>query len=216
MDSVSGRTTTGSSAPSPEVIRHHEPKTELRGPWKQVWLWIDPTRRCNISCRLCYARPSHGPDDLKPQTFCEILDSLTASNSLTIRELTLNWRGEPLMNPAFESLLEILRTRRVKFPLQFHTNCTLLTPDRAAKIVESIGSMPLRIYLSIDGGSEASHDANRGRGTFQRAVTGAMNLIRARGSRANLQLILYDDVARAIQRPDPSRAREVRERQLHR
>ena len=156
-----------------------------------MWLWVDPTRRCNISCRLCYARPGQAPQDLSPQVFATLLDRIEGSSEHRICELTLNWRGEPLMNPAFEDLLHILRARGVTYPVQFHTNCTLLTPGRARKLIQAIGTMPSRIYLSLDGGSRASHDANRGVGTFQRAVTGALSLVSARGRRRTPRLILY-------------------------
>ena len=32
----------------------------------KLWLWIDPTRRCNLKCALCYTKASHAASDLTP------------------------------------------------------------------------------------------------------------------------------------------------------
>src|SRR3546814_13873951 len=70
-----------------------------------IWLWIDPTSRCNLACRLCYTKFSHGKLDLEPSQREETLGRLAASDTLEVKGIHLNWRGEPLMNPRFNELL---------------------------------------------------------------------------------------------------------------
>ena len=154
-----------------------------------VWLWIDPTRRCNLSCRHCYTRPSHAAEDLTPDRLNDFLKRIVQAAEIVPQELTLNWRGEPLMNRDYPTLLAMVRKSGLRCPVQFHTNAMLLTPALASAIVHAAG--PLRIFLSIDGGSEASHDRNRGEGSFRRALRGAWNLMAARGARDNPRVILY-------------------------
>lgn len=144
----------------------------------KVWLWVDPTRRCNLSCELCYTKLSHAQQDLSPKDFEAILDNVEADPSLDISLVHLNWRGEPLLNPRFTELLDVLARRPRPLPAHWHTNGTIIHPKLAAAIVAHSG--PQMIYVSIDGGNERVHDANRGRGTFRSSIAGARTLLKAR------------------------------------
>lgn len=145
------------------------------------WLWIDPTRRCNLKCSLCYTRDGQGIEDLTPETFSAILDGLQAATSVTYQQLALNWRGEPTLNPDLWRFVNELLRRRPPFPVEFHTNGTRLTPELSAQLA-SIDA-DYSINVSVDGGSEPSHDANRGKGTFRRSLRGLRRLLDARGQR---------------------------------
>src|SRR4051812_2378069 len=101
---------------------------------RRVWLWIDPTRRCNLACSLCYTKESHSKDDLHPESLAMMLDNIERSSSIVVQQLTFNWRGEPLMN-----LLGLLRDRQPRYSVDFHTNGTLITERLAASIMENIG-----------------------------------------------------------------------------
>jgi sulfatase maturation enzyme AslB (radical SAM superfamily) len=164
-------------------------QTSLQEGRRPVWLWIDPSRRCNIQCRLCYTLDGQGEAYLTPKMLESILAAIAESRTAAPRELTFNWRGEPLMNKDFETLLAILRDRGPDCPRQFHSNAMLFSRRRAAAIAANAGEM--RIFLSIDGGTPESHDANRGAGTFSRALRGARELLRAREVNPALQVILY-------------------------
>lgn len=144
----------------------------------KLWLWVDPTRRCNLSCELCYTKLSHAQEDLSPEDFEAILDNVESDPSLEINLVHLNWRGEPLLNPRFTDLLDVLSRRPRQLPAHWHTNGTILHSKLAAAIVAHSG--PQMIYISIDGGTEALHDANRGRGTFRSSIAGAWTLLKAR------------------------------------
>jgi MoaA/NifB/PqqE/SkfB family radical SAM enzyme len=167
-----------------------------------VWLWIDPTRRCNLACELCYTKPSHAGDDLRPEDLEIFLERITEDPAVVPQELTFNWRGEPLMNKRFCELLRVLDRSRLTCPVQFHTNAMLLTPRKAASIVDSAG--PLRIFVSIDGGNARRHDENRGQDSFRRAIRGAWNLLAARGELENPRIILYQlDLGEPLDQYDP-------------
>ncbi|WP_372424811.1 radical SAM protein [Salinarimonas chemoclinalis] len=147
--------------------RHRDPQP--------IWLWLDPTTRCNLECRLCYTKQSHGKLDLEPEDLDAALAKLTASPALEVKGIHLNWRGEPLMNPRFEELLAVTRAALPDVKLQWHTNGTMLTRKR----VRSILAVPVRhkIFVSIDGGNALSHDLNRGAGTFEKTLRGLETLL---------------------------------------
>ncbi|MGJ3263267.1 MAG: radical SAM protein [Salinarimonas sp.] len=140
-----------------------------------IWLWLDPTTRCNLECRLCYTKQSHGKLDLEPDDLAAALAKLTASPALAVKGIHLNWRGEPLMNPRFEELLAVTRAALPDVTLQWHTNGTMLTRKR----VRSLLAVPVRhkIFVSIDGGNALSHDLNRGAGTFEKTLRGLGTLL---------------------------------------
>jgi MoaA/NifB/PqqE/SkfB family radical SAM enzyme len=144
-----------------------------------IWLWIDPTTRCNLACRLCYTKQSHGKLDLEPDELERVLARLAVSPSIEVKGIHLNWRGEPLMNPRFDKLLEITRRLLPDSPLQWHTNGTLLTQKR----VDQILTVPVthKIFVSLDGGNAISHDLNRGQGMFRKTMDGLRRLLDARG-----------------------------------
>ncbi len=140
-----------------------------------VWLWLDPTTRCNLSCRLCYTKASHGTADLQPHDLAHVLRSLRASPALEVKSIHLNWRGEPLMNPHFAQLLATVQDIMPDVALQWHTNGTMLTRRRVQEIMDVCFAHT--IFVSIDGGDAASHDRNRGPGTFRKTMAGLRTLL---------------------------------------
>ncbi|WP_158915225.1 radical SAM/SPASM domain-containing protein [Caulobacter sp. S45] len=168
-----------------------------------VWLWLDPTTRCNLACRLCYTKQSHGKLDLDPNDLERALLKLRASPMVAVKTIHLNWRGEPLMNPKFAELLAVTRRILPDVPLQWHTNGTMLT----AKRVREILAVPYshKIFVSIDGGNSRSHDLNRGEGTFRKTLTGLRKLLDARGDdRSRVCVGVYQiDLNEPIEAYDP-------------
>ena len=75
----------------------HTPRAESSAiDGSPVWLWLDPTTRCNLACRLCYTKLSHGKDDMTPKDLRRMLCDLRDSASVDVQTIHLNWRGEPL------------------------------------------------------------------------------------------------------------------------
>jgi sulfatase maturation enzyme AslB (radical SAM superfamily) len=153
-----------------------------------LWIWLDPTRRCNLACEFCYTKHSHARDDMSPETLNRILDQLEPVKK-SIRVVHLNWRGEPLMNARFEELLQLYFERWPEVPMHWHTNGILLTPRRAERLVGA--SRPHTLFVSIDGGTEAAHERNRGVGSFRPALKGLRNLIAANGRNGPLRVGVY-------------------------
>lgn len=153
-----------------------------------LYLWIDPTDHCNLSCSFCYTKHSHGQRHMSPELLSRVLDKLDPVRS-RIQVAHLNWRGEPLMNPQFERLLEVYMARWADVPMHWHTNGLLLTRKRARRIIAA--SQPHRLFVSIDGGTRELHEKNRGEDTFRPALEGLRNLLDENGSDGPLQIGLY-------------------------
>lgn len=166
--------------------RSMKPSSEPKIP---IWIWLDPTRRCNLACSLCYTKESHSAQDLSLTTLRAVLDRLEQSQHFAAQELTFNWRGEPMMNRRFEDLLEIILASEIGCRIQFHTNGMLITSKRAKRLAQMRGD--LTVYISIDGGSRSSHDRNRGAGSFDRAIAGANRLLDERGEQPFPRISVY-------------------------
>jgi radical SAM protein with 4Fe4S-binding SPASM domain len=145
-----------------------------------VWLWIDPTRDCNLKCKLCYAVPSHRSEHLSPERLRFFLSQVFEDRRFVVQKLHLNWRGDPAMNPQLPALLREVESLAPYFPWELHTNGTLINPSLAKEITSKVKTG--QIFVSVDGGNASSHDGNRGEGTFCKALSGLRELLHARGS----------------------------------
>ena len=167
-----------------------------------VWLWLDPTTRCNLACRLCYTKASHGREDMQPDDLRKMLDDLARSSAINVQSIHLNWRGEPLMNPRFHELLQTVADVMPNVKLQWHTNGTLLTERR----IEEIMSVRFahKIFVSLDGGNRYTHDLNRGEGNFEKSLFGLERLLNAAQERPDLIVGVYQiDLGEPLEEYDP-------------
>jgi|GEM_PF-3480223 len=154
-----------------------------------VWLWLDPTTRCNLACTLCYTKLSHGVDDMTPENLRKMLIDLRDSPSVDLQNIHLNWRGEPLMNPRFDELLQTVSEVLPEISLQWHTNGTMLTQKRIDQLMRVEFSH--KIFVSLDGGNKYSHDMNRGEGNFDKTIAGLERLLNSAKSRQDLTIGVY-------------------------
>lgn len=125
---------------------------------------------CNLKCKFCYTRLSQYESYLTREHLCQYLRVQLENELILIQKMNFNWRGEPLMNPNFIELIVELEERDLHFPWEFHTNGTLIDDHIAFELVKKLRRG--KVFVSIDGGTEISHDLNRGNGTFRRALDG--------------------------------------------
>ncbi len=123
------------------------------------YLLASVTERCNLACRHCYLGPAR-PRDLAVDDFSAIVRDFEEIGGLRL----LITGGEPLMHPAFSSLMEVLDAPMVRVILL--SNGTLLDEP-------TIASLPVdEVQISIDG-FESSHERLRGRGAYSKAIEAA-------------------------------------------
>jgi len=124
------------------------------------------TRQCNLRCVHCRASAREGPypGELTTQEAMALLEDI-ASFAEPVVILT---GGEPLLRP---DILDIARRgTALGLRMVMAPNGTLLTGERARDLMEA-GIQ--RISISLDGATEATHDAFRGVvGAYQGALGG--------------------------------------------
>ena len=145
---------------------------------EKIWVWMDISGTCNLTCRDCYTKQSHEAVLVSPEGFRETLEKFAESGA-AFQKLHLNWRGEPTTNKKLPVLLDLRNQIMPGVPIEFHTNGTLLTQKNCAAIIARTIPDDL-IYVSIDGGCREAHEDNRGIGTWEPTLAGLEMLLDAR------------------------------------
>lgn len=121
------------------------------------------TRHCNLRCEHCIR------DDVTDVTVLpvEVVASVTDQALELFDDVGVSLTGgEPLIHPDFEGLAAVFGERGV--PWRFTTNGWHL--GRAMPVLDE--HPPGAVRLSLSGGSEETHDGERGRGSWRRLMTG--------------------------------------------
>ncbi len=136
----------GAPRPQPEP----SPVPSLR------YLELQITRRCNLRCRHCYIGPPQQVE-LTPRQVSQVLSEFEQMQGLR----AIITGGEPLMHRDFSEINTMLSGPALRAVLV--TNGTLLNPE----ILDSLNFH--EIQVSVDGMKD-SHEALRGKGTYEKAI----------------------------------------------
>ena len=133
---------------------------------------IDLTARCNLRCRYCYYFGNEAVEyrDLPTAEWLKFFDEL---GRLGVMDVCLAG-GEPFIREDLRELLDGLILNRMRFNLL--SNGGLITDEIAAHLA-STGRCNY-VQVSIDGAGPETHDACRGKGSFEGAVRGLKTLQR--------------------------------------
>ena len=156
----------GAAVPEPDV--HHTMVAD--GPSE---LQLEVTGSCNLSCQMCLVayRPRLGRSaSLSLDTVRRILDDVP-----TVRRLTLQGLGEPLLAPDLEAIIQEAVSRGIT--VGFNTNGTLLTPARSAAFIAAGVEW---MHVSIDGAHRETFAAIRHGAHLDTVVTNLRGLVEAR------------------------------------
>ncbi len=182
--------------------------TQLVSPPLPRELQVEVTGACNLRCRMCLVsyRPALGKTSgsMDLETFARIVDELPE-----LRRVTMQGLGEPLLAPDFFPMLEHLAARGVA--MGFNTNGTLLTRERAERLVE-LGVDWL--HVSLDGATASTYEDIRHRSQFElvrQNVAGLVEVMRERGAeKPKLELVFVAMRRNVHELPDLVRlAREL-------
>lgn len=137
------------------------------------FLQVEPVGRCNLACRMCAVpqRPAEQQaGTLSVADFERLLAQLPQ-----LEELHLQGLGEPMLHPAFFTLVERAAQRGVR--VSANTNATLITPSRARACVTSGLAV---LSFSVDGARAATYESIRVDGNFAKVIRNIERVVRAR------------------------------------
>jgi heme d1 biosynthesis radical SAM protein NirJ len=147
-----------------------------------IWTLL---RRCNLTCKHCYATSADSPfrDELDTRAALQVIDDLHAAG---VRVLILSG-GEPLLR---EDLFELSAYARAKgFFVALSTNGTLIDEHNIEQVAAAQFDY---VGISIDG-LEATHDAFRQlKGSFAASMR-AIQLCREQGIRVGMRTTLTQE-----------------------
>ena len=131
---------------------------------------LDITNRCNLRCRYCYhfSGPGDVDKDLPKAEWLRFFEEL---NHCAVMNVILAG-GEPFFREDLRELIEGIVANGMRFNIL--SNGTLITEDMA-EFLFSTGRCD-GVQVSIDGSKPKTHDACRGKGSFDRAIKGIKRL----------------------------------------
>ncbi len=133
---------------------------------------IEITSRCNLRCRYCYYFDNPGVEyrDLPTDDWLRFFDEL---GRCAIMDVTLQG-GEPYIREDLPQLIEGIVRNRMRFSIL--SNGTLIDDVNAAFLAAT--NRCNSVQVSVDGSGPATHDACRGKGSFEGALQGIRTLQR--------------------------------------
>ncbi|HVR37493.1 MAG TPA: radical SAM protein [Thermoanaerobaculia bacterium] len=138
-----------------------------------LWIQVAGTL-CNIACTHCFISCSPTNDSHEMISLAEVERRLDEARELGVREYYFTG-GEPFMN---RDMLSILEATLRQGPATVLTNGMLLRSETCRRLRElsDASDYSLDIRVSLDGFDAESHDAIRGRGVWDKVMTGLRNL----------------------------------------
>jgi len=129
---------------------------------------LDPTNKCNIRCKGCWAEDYSKGDDL---SFEELDDLFAQFKKLSIEYIYMSG-GEPLLRK--DDILKLAKKYNRIF-MGIYTNGLLIDEEFADRVAE-LGNIGL--FISIEGSREET-DYRRGEGTYDKVLK-SMELLKKR------------------------------------
>ena len=130
------------------------------------------SENCNLKCLHCY-QENHKPIQLKYEKleeiynqYKELLKKLDMPGHINITG------GEPLCNPYFFKILDLIKQDSDLISFSVLSNGTLITEEIAKKIKSY---NPYYVQVSLEGGKK-TNDYIRGKGTYKKIAKGIKNL----------------------------------------
>lgn len=140
------------------------------------------TERCNLRCAHCYQDGYAGTELSHRELlgilgqYVELLDGWRQRSLWPIDAHINVTGGEPFARKDFPGLLEVFAALKGRFSFGILTNGTFID-SAMARHLRGLG--PRVVQVSIEG-TQATHDAIRGPGTFDRTVEAIRHLVEAR------------------------------------
>ena len=140
---------------------------------KSLSIQFDITNACNLSCRHCYHSNHRNVGALSFEEWQIVLGQYEAMRKkLRLRPAFVLCGGEPLANRNWRDYIEKIRAIHPDAPIRILTNGTLIDTESARFLYEK----KCNVQISLDGPTADLHDQVRGKGNFERTLTGVRRL----------------------------------------
>lgn len=133
---------------------------------------LNITTKCNLRCSYCSHFSSAGEDgyDLSTEEWLKFFEEL---KECAVMDVCLSG-GEAFIRKDIKELISGIVKNRMRFSML--SNGTLIDDETASFIKAS--KRCNSVQVSIDGPGPESHDSSRGKGSFEKALSGLKTLIR--------------------------------------
>ena len=135
-------------------------------------LWINTGTLCNLACKTCYILSSPINDALAYIRLAEADGFLDEAQALGTREIGFTG-GEPFMNPDIIAMLRSALARGFEVLVLTNAMRPMRRHEQALAVLLADHGARLTIRVSLDHYSAALHDAERGPGSWLKAIDGA-------------------------------------------
>jgi len=141
-------------------------------------LWLNTGTLCNLACASCYIESSPTNDALAYLTLAEARTYLDQAAAMRTRVIGFTG-GEPFMNPDMVAMMRaaldrgfelIVLTNAMRPMRRFEAELAAMAREHGARVV---------MRVSLDHHARAAHDAERGAGSWEKALDGLQWLARA-------------------------------------
>ncbi len=127
-------------------------------------IWINVTYACNLNCSHCFARMK-GDTGFIPAN--DLIRIFKEAQSLGVQEIVISG-GEPTLHPELENILR--EARKIgDWKIKLITNGYLSGNPENERKIKSLCNYVDDIQVSFDGIKPETHDAIRGKGSFEKA-----------------------------------------------
>lgn len=127
-------------------------------------LWIEPTSRCNLKCKMCLNKELSSSElgfmDL--DLFEKIIDELRFHSY----DIYVHHRGESLLHPKLPNMISYANLNGIKTRL--HTNATLLNENKAESLIDAGLDF---LSFSFDGYSKEEYESIRINANYERTLS---------------------------------------------
>jgi hypothetical protein len=151
----------------PHVTAKGEPRAHV-ALGRLETLWINTGTLCNLACATCYILSSPTNDSLVYLSLAEVEAFLDQAEPMGTREIGFTG-GEPFMNRDIVAMLASALARG--FEVLVLTNA-MRPMRRFEAALKGLPRERLTMRVSLDHHSRAVHEAERGRGSWDKAIDG--------------------------------------------
>lgn len=173
-------------------------------PTGPIYLNIEPTNACNLSCRVCSNDGSRRRGLMEMGLFRDIMDQAYESG---VYKVALFLGGEPLLHKELPQMVEYVRAKGLESRIR--TNATLLTREKSEELLDAGLDF---LGISFDGDNKQDYESMRVGANYEQVLENVFAFLELKKKRnldkpfVSLQMIKLVDNPR--QQVDPEFIRQ--------